>query len=486
MRRHQSPKRHGVTSRARLRSRTKTKTRGRSRKAMRGGAGSGSPKNSSMLPWIAGAALVGAGGLLFGARYIQQLQTQLKAKTTELQKKTEEVASLSSQPGLIELQKQVAALNQKIAKTEQATREAARDAAKKLQESETAVRVATVAVRAASALSDKEKHELQQKLDAKTSELTESKRLHVEAQNDLGGQQQLSEEARAAVEAANAALALAKVEAKAAREDANDVRKTLGFQNTRHANELQAQQLQHESEKKTLESTRKNQAQAQRRAEAEAEAHAEAQARTLVEVRAEAQARAQAQAQALAQALAQAQAPAEAQALVEASAQVEDELYLSSLKNGYEDKIIELRNLIDTQISDNSSRKQKQFKNDLNVLYLGLLDVYHKKLTDKYTPLNKIVEFLAKQENLCNYIKNLRGDEDFITTVKSILDNHGKTLQKTISDLDFLFFKFYIQKISINQFGEIKDASLNTCNVEIKEYIRKLEQMYDLQLQLKK
>lgn len=364
MRRHQSPKRHGVTSRARLRSRTKTKTRGRSRKAMRGGAVSGSSKKSSMIPWIAGAALVGAGGLLFGARYIQQLQTQLKQKTTELQGKTEEVASLSSQPGLIGLQEKVAALNQQIAKTEEATREAARGAALKLQQSEAAVKAARVAVTAATAKSDKEKQDLKQELQAKTQELAESTRVNIEAQTALARQQQLSEEARAAVEATT-------------------------------------------------------------------------------------------------------------------------EFYLKSLVDRYEEKTSELLQLIETKMKPNTNRTQKLVKDDITQFYQGLLALYKKKLTHEYTARDKIVEFLAKQETLCNYIKTLRENEDFIITVKSILNNDGTNLVNIISNLDFLFFKFLIQKTSKDQFDAIKEESRNTCNVEVQEYIQKLQQMYDLERQLK-
>ena len=86
--RHLSPKRHGATSGARLRSRTKT--RGRSRRAMRGGMS----KNSNALPWIADAALVGAGagGLLFGAHQTIKLRDAL-TKNTELRSKIEASAA---------------------------------------------------------------------------------------------------------------------------------------------------------------------------------------------------------------------------------------------------------------------------------------------------------------------------------------------------------------------------------------------------------
>jgi len=83
--RHLSPKRHGATTGARLRSRTKT--RGRSRKAMRGGMHTGqSSKNSSALPWIAGA-VVGTSGLVLGAYMLNQLhqkQADTQASITQL------------------------------------------------------------------------------------------------------------------------------------------------------------------------------------------------------------------------------------------------------------------------------------------------------------------------------------------------------------------------------------------------------------------
>ena len=78
--RHLSPKRHGATSGARLRSRTKT--RGRSRKAMRGGMHTGdNSKNSSALPWIAGAAgaaLLGTGGVIGVNKYKKLKQKEWK------------------------------------------------------------------------------------------------------------------------------------------------------------------------------------------------------------------------------------------------------------------------------------------------------------------------------------------------------------------------------------------------------------------------
>ena len=81
--RHLSPKRHGATSGARLRSRTKT--RGRSRKAMRGGMHTGdNSKNSSALPWIAGAAgaaLLGTGGVIGVNKYKKLKQEQVKTQS---------------------------------------------------------------------------------------------------------------------------------------------------------------------------------------------------------------------------------------------------------------------------------------------------------------------------------------------------------------------------------------------------------------------
>jgi chromosome segregation ATPase len=176
---------------------------------MRGGMHTGqSSKNSSAVPWIAGATLLGTGGLLFGAYQTRQLRDAL-AKNTELHHKIEKsVDSLNGSTHTVHAGSPTKTeidtfnvekenLSKQLADAKAAAQAAEQLAAQHLRDAQT--KLATT-ISAATA-SKEEKTALQAEVAQKTKDLNDATILHTQAQAGLTEQQRLrtaAEEALAA------------------------------------------------------------------------------------------------------------------------------------------------------------------------------------------------------------------------------------------------------------------------------------------------